>query len=521
MDLFGFRISRKPNENAAPVSFAPEVRDDGAVLAAAGGVQGVYIDLDGSIRNEAELVTKYREMALHPEIDIAIDDIVNESICLEDLKKTVTLNLDELEVPPKIKQLIQTEFNTVLNLLEFQHSGYETFRRWYVDGRLYYHLIIDNKQPQLGVQEVRYVDPRKIRKVRQVKQKQIQGMPVVETVDEYYVYNPRGFAKAVASPAIMGDQGQLTGLRISKDAIAHCTSGLTSVNGDVVQGYLQKAIKPLNQLKAMEDSLVIYRISRAPERRVFYIDVGNLPKAKAEQYLRDIMTKFKNKLVYDASSGEIRDDRKFMTMLEDFWLPRREGGKGTEITTLPGGQNLGDIEDIKYFQNNLYKSLNVPITRLDPTQAYTLGRATEITRDELKFTKFIKRLRSRFSDLFNKVLEKQLILKGVINQDEWKQIRPFFQYIFNDDSHTSELKDLEILRDRIEAVANMAGNGITGKYISHQTVRKQILRQSEEDIEREDELIMEEMGNPILSPPMEDLAPTPPPPQKRSASKKK
>ena len=527
MDLFGFRITRRPDENAAPVSFTPEVRDDGAVLAAAGGVQGVYIDLDGSIRNEAELVSKYREMALHPEIDFAIDDIVNEAICLEDLKKTVILNLDELEQPTKIKQIIQGEFNNILNLLEFQHGGYELFRRWYVDGRLYYHLIIDTKQPELGVQEVRYVDPRKIRKVRQIKQKQIQGMPIVETVDEYFVYNPRGFAKAV-TPATMPDQSQLTGLRISKDAIAHCTSGLTSINGDVVIGYLQKAIKPLNQLKAMEDSLVIYRISRAPERRVFYIDVGNLPKMKAEQYLRDIMTKFKNKLVYDASTGEIRDDRKFMTMLEDFWLPRREGGKGTEISTLPGGQNLGDIDDIKYFQNNLYKSLNVPITRLDPTQAYTLGRATEITRDEVKFTKFIKRLRARFSDLFNKIMEKQLILKGIINQDEWKQIRPFFQYVFNDDSHTSELKDLEILRDRIEAVANITGNGIAGRYMSHQTIRKQILRQSEEDIEREDELIMMEMGNPILFPPMEDLAPEPggptpggPPPKKKSAPKKK
>jgi hypothetical protein len=522
MDLFGFRITRKENQNAAPISFTPEVKDDGAVLAAAGGVQGVYIDLDGSIRNEAELVTKYREMSLNPEIDIAIDDIVNEAICLEDLKKTVILNLDELEVAPKIKQIIQGEFNTILNLLEFQHQGYELFRRWYVDGRLYYHLIIDNKQPQLGVQEIRYVDPRKIRKVRQVKQKQIQGMPVVETVDEYFVYNPRGFAKAV-SPATMPDQGQLTGLKISKDAVAHCTSGLTSTNGDVVTGYLQKAIKPLNQLKAMEDSLVIYRISRAPERRVFYIDVGNLPKLKAEQYLRDIMTKFKNKLVYDASSGEIRDDRKFMTMLEDFWLPRREGGKGTQIETLPGGQNLGDIDDIKYFQNNLYKSLNVPITRLDPTQAYTLGRATEITRDEVKFTKFIKRLRARFSDLFNKIMEKQLILKGVINQDEWKQIRPYFQYVFNDDSHTSELKDLEIMRDRIDMVANLVGNGIVGKYLSHQTVRKQILRQSEEDIERENEMIMEEMADPILNPPMEDLAPEPGsgPPTKKPPTKKK
>lgn len=523
MDLFGWQITRRQEQQKAPISFAPEVKDDGAVIAAAGGIQGVYIDLDGSIRNEAELVSKYREMAMYPEIDIAIDDIVNEAICLEDLKKTVTLNLDDLPQPAKIKQIIQGEFTEVLKLLEFQSMGYEIFRRWYVDGRLYYHVIIDNKIPQAGIQELRYVDPRKIRKVRQVKTKQIQGMPVVETVDEYYVYNPRGFAKALAPATAPMDGNSLAGLRISKDAIAHSTSGLTTVNGDVVIGYLHKAIKPLNQLKAMEDSLVIYRISRAPERRIFYIDVGNLPKMKAEQYLRDIMTKFKNKLVYDSSSGEVRDDRKFMTMLEDFWLPRREGGKGTEITTLPGGQNLGEIDDIKYFQNSLYKSLNVPITRLDPQSIYTLGRATEISRDEIKFTKFIKRLRTRFADLFNKLLEKQLILKGIINSDEWKEIRQYFEYVFLDDSHMSELKDLEILQSRIDALNNMNAAGVVGKYTSHTTVRKEILKQSEEDIEKEDEMIIEELENPMLNPPPPALDPLggvgPPPPTPTSKKK--
>lgn len=506
MDLFGWQIARsKQNQQAAPVSFTPEVKDDGAVIAAAGGVQGVYIDLDGSIRNEAELVSKYREMSLYPEIDMAIDDIVNEAICLEDLKKTVTLNLDGLEASDKIKQIIKSEFANVLNLLEFQTMGYDVFRRWYVDGRLYYHVIIDSKQPQAGIQELRYVDPRKIRKIREVKQKQIKGTPVVETVEEYFVYNPRGFAKSM-SPSTSSIEGtSTTGLRISKDAIAHCTSGLTTVNGDIAIGYLHKSIKPLNQLKAMEDSLVIYRISRAPERRIFYIDVGNLPKMKAEQYLKDIMTKFKNKLVYDSASGEVRDDRKFMTMLEDFWLPRREGGKGTEITTLPGGQNLGEIDDIKYFQNNLYKALNVPMTRLDPQSIYTLGRATEITRDEMKFTKFISRLRIKFADLFNKLLEKQLILRGVINSDEWKQIKSYLQYVYLDDSHMAELKDLEVMQNRIEAVRNM--NDYIGKYISHTTVRKNILKQDDDDIMKENNNIVQEFKDPILYPPLPELSP--------------
>jgi len=514
LNFFGFRITRDVDP---VVSFAPEQKDDGAIITTAtGGAQGFYIDLDGSIRNEAEAVAKYREMSLSPEIDLAIDDIVNEAICLEDGNDIVKLDLDKLQQPPKVKDIIIEEFNNVLNVLDFKNKGYEIFRNWYVDGRLYYHVIIDKKQPQMGIQELRYVDPRKIRKIRQVKSNRIQTIPITQTTDEYFVYNPRGFGKIPASPATAPVDHAVTGIKITKDSIAHITSGLTSSSGDLVIGYLHKAIKPLNQLKAMEDSLVIYRISRAPERRIFYIDVGNLPKAKAEQYLKDVMTKFKNKTTYDASTGEVRDERKYMTMLEDFWLPRREGGKGTQIETLPGGQNLGQIEDIQYFQNNLYKALNVPISRLDPGQTYSLGRATEITRDEVKFSKFIKRLRIKFSDLFNTLLEKQLILRGVMSDQEWKAFKPYIEYKFLDDSHMSEMKDIEVINTRMNLLMDMTP--FIGKYYSHNTIRKTILKQTEDEIEEEDEMIIQELKNPILNPP-EMLEP--PPGQKPNSTKNK
>ena len=517
LNFFGFKITR--NEQPV-VSFAPEIKDDGAVITTAtGGAQGFYIDLDGSVRNEAEAVAKYREMALNPEIDIAIGDIVNEAICLEDGTDTVKLNLDKLEQPPKIKELILQEFQTVLKVLDFKNKGYDIFRNWYVDGRLYYHVIIDNKNPAFGIQELRYVDPRKIRKIRQVKNDRIQTIPVSQTIDEYYVYNPRGFGKIPASPATAPVDHAITGIKITKDSIAHITSGLTNTTGDLVIGYLHKAIKPLNQLKAMEDSLVIYRISRAPERRIFYIDVGNLPKMKAEQYLKDIMTKFKNKVTYDASSGEIRDERKYMTMLEDFWLPRREGGRGTEITTLPGGQNLGQIEDIQYFQNNLFKALNVPVSRLDPSAVYSLGRATEISRDEIKFTKFIKRMRTKFSDLFNTLLEKQLILRGIMNDQEWEMFKPYFEYKFLDDSHMAELKDIEVMNTRMNLLMDM--DPFIGKYYSHEYVRKNILKQTEEEIEQENELIMQEMQNPILNPQIMEQQPQEPQPKPPRAERNK
>lgn len=489
-EIFGFEIRRRQQE---PVSFAPKQTDDGAVVVAEGGVYGTYVDLDGSIRTEAELVSKYREMAQHPEIDAAVDDIVNEVITQEPEQQPVELILDDLEQPDRVKKLLIQEFDGVLKLLEFNQLSYDVFRRWYVDGRLYYHAITDEADPKKGITELRYIDPRKIRKVREVKKKKVaSNVPVSQTASEYYIYNDKGFAKTSGNSSVPSNS--VGGLKIAKDSIVHCTSGLTSQNGDLVQSYLHKAIKPLNQLRAMEDSLVIYRISRAPERRIFYIDVGNLPKMKAEQYLRDIMTKFKNKLVYDSSTGEIRDDRKFMTMLEDFWLPRREGGKGTEITTLPGGQNLGQMDDVIYFQRRLYKSLNVPITRLDPEVQFNLGRATEITRDEVKFAKFINRLRNKFSTLFLKILERQLILKGIITPEDWEEFKDVIRFKFAQDNYYAELKETEILRDRIAMLRDI--DDYAGKYYSHEWIRRHVLRQSDEEMEEIDEQIADEQGNP-------------------------
>lgn len=497
MDLFGFEIKKRIAE---PISFAPKQTDDGAVVVAEGGVYGTYVDLDGSIRTEAELVNKYREMSMVPEVDMAIDDIVNEVITQEPETEPVELILDDIEeLPDKVKKIFIEEFKEVLNLLEFNQLSYEVFRRWYVDGRLYYHVIIDEKQQSLGIQELRYIDPRKIRKVREVRKKKLQDNQTAnKTSAEYYIYNDKGFAKTAGNSSI--PTNNIGGLKIAKDSIVHCTSGVTSLNGDLVQSYLHKAIKPLNQLRSMEDSLVIYRISRAPERRIFYIDVGNLPKMKAEQYLRDIMIKFKNKLVYDSVTGEIRDDRKFMTMLEDFWLPRREGGKGTEITTLPGGQNLGQMDDVLYFQQNLYKALNVPISRLDPDSQFGFGRATEITRDEVKFAKFINRLRIKFATLFAKILERQLILKGIITPDEWDEIRNRIRFKFSQDNYFAELKEAEILNNRLAALQTI--DTFAGKYYSHEWIRRKVLMQSDEEIEEIDEQIIAEMENPQYNPPL-------------------
>lgn len=502
MKLFGFEIKRQTEE---PVSFAPKTTDDGAVVVSEGGIYGTYVDLDGSIRTEAELVNKYREMAAHPEVDMAVDDIVNEVITQEPETQLVELILDEIELPDRIKKIFIEEFKDVLGLLEFTNLGYEIFRRWYVDGRLYYHVIIDEQNPKNGISELRYIDPRKIRKVRQVKKKGIaDNVPLNQMSGEYYIYNDKGFAKTSGNSSIPSNS--VGGIKIAKDSIVQCTSGLTSANGDLVQSYLHKAIKPLNQLRSMEDSLVIYRISRAPERRIFYIDVGNLPKAKAEQYLRDIMIKFKNKLVYDAATGEIRDDRKFMTMLEDFWLPRREG-RGTEITTLPGGQNLGQMDDVIYFQKKLYKSLNVPVSRLDPEMQFNFGRATEITRDEVKFSKFTNRLRNKFGTLFTKILERQLILKGIITAEEWDDIKDSIRYKFSQDNYYAELKETEILRDRITMLRDI--DDYAGKYYSHEWIRRNVLRQSDEEMEEIDEQIEQEQDNPQYNPPMPEQGGTP------------
>jgi hypothetical protein len=498
IDLFGWQIKRKEEE---PVSFVPKQTDDGATIVAEGGTYGTILDLDGTVRTEAELVNKYREVSLYPEVDEAIDNIVNEVIVQEPETKVVELILDDLEQPENIKKMLLAEFDEILKLLEFQDLSYDVFRRWYVDGRLYYHAILDEQNPKNGIIELRYIDPRKIKKIREIKKKRgATDMPMSQTAKEYYMYNDRGYTKANGSTALPNNS--INGLKIAKDSIVHCSSGLMSNNGDMVISYLHKAIKPLNQLKAMEDSLIIYRISRAPERRIFYIDVGGLPKAKAEQYLRDVMTRFKNKVVYDQNTGEVRDDRKFMTMLEDFWLPRREGGRGTEVTTLPGGQNLGQLDDIIYFQKKLFKALNVPVSRLDPEQAFNIGRSTEITRDEVKFGKFINRLRNKFSTLFTKILERQLILKGIITPEEWDLFKNSINYKFAQDNLWAELKETEILRDRIAMLRDI--DDYAGKYYSHSWIRRMVLRQSDEDMEEIDEQIVEEQSNPQYSPPQEE-----------------
>lgn len=504
MELFGFTINRKKEdkEQEKIVSFVSPTNDDGSLTVTSGGVYGTYVDLDGSVRTEAELVNKYRMISQDPIVDLAIQDICNEAIVEDSSEETVSIVLDEIETTESIKKKIREEFDNILYKLEFNHLSYEIFRRWYVDGRLYYHVIIDEKKPSKGIIEVRYIDPRNIKKIREVKkEKGDQGVTFEKVVAEYYVYNPAGFLKksganvpyTESSASASGAQG----LKIAKDSVVYCTSGYQAADNNMILSYLHKAIRPLNQLRSMEDSLVIYRISRAPERRIFYVDVGGLPKPKAEQYLSDLMTKFKNKVVYDSASGEIRDDRKFMTMLEDFWLPRREGGRGTEITTLPGGQNLGEIEDVTYFQNLLFKSLNVPTTRLQPETTYTLGRATEITRDEIKFAKFITRLRNKFGALFTKLLERQLILKGICTAEDWNEWKSQIVYDFAVDNYYEELKNMEILRDRMSIVREM--EEYVGKYYSNEYVRRYVLQQTDNDMEEIDEQIDKEKNDPRYS----------------------
>jgi hypothetical protein len=505
--LFGFEIVRKKEaeEKAQPdrlVTFAPEIKDDGAVVVAEGGVFGTYLDLEGSARTESDLVAKYREMSLQPEVESAIDDIVNEFVSYDSDYKLVDINLDDLEFGNKVKDKIREEFKTIVQLLDFNNSGYEIVRRWYIDGRLYYHAIIDVQNPREGIQEIRYIDPRKIRKIREVKrvrrnsQASTAGQQVhtTETKQEYYMYSERGFSggtrAGVSTTSYQPAAAGSTGIRIATDSIIHVTSGLMDASNQMVLSYLHKAIKPMNQLRTLEDATVIYRISRAPERRIFYIDVGNLPKIKAEQYLRDMMVRHKNRLVYDATTGDIRDDRKFMTMLEDFWLPRREGGKGTEITTLPGGQNLGEIDDVLYFQKKMYKSLGVPVSRLESEGGFNLGRAAEITRDELKFGKFIDRMRMRFSNLFKEALKKQLILKGVISEEESNEIFSNIRFDFMRDGYFTELKEAEILTNRLALAQSM--EQYVGKYYSHQYMRTKVLHQSEEEMDQIDKQMGEE-----------------------------
>jgi hypothetical protein len=494
-NFFGFEFKRvKEEDKDYNQSFAPLVEDDGAMMVAAGGAYGTYVDLEGSARSEAELVTRYREMAQHPELDSAVDDIVNEAIVQNNIEKLIKLNLDQLEITDNLKNLILQEFDYVLDLYEINSHAYDVFRRWYVDGRLYYHIIIDDKKPQNGIKECRYIDPRKIRKVKEVKKKPVnapgnQQVIVTERQRDYFIYNDRGFAKNV-QPNV---ETNSSGVKISADSIVHITSGLTDKNNIMVLSHVHKAIKPLNQLRTIEDATLIYRISRAPERRIFYIDVGNLPKMKAEQYLRDIMQRFKNRVVYDSATGEVRDDRKFMTMLEDFWFPRREGGRGTEVQTLPGGQNLGEMEDVKYFQRNLYKALNIPVNRIEPEQTYNLGRATEISRDEVKFMKFITRLQTRFSGLLLETLQRQLILKKIITPEDWIKFTNKLRVDYAEDNYYSSLKQLEVFEDRINLLRN--ADDMVGKYMSKEWVKRNILQQTEDEIEEEFNKMQEEIAS--------------------------
>ena len=498
--LFGFEISRKKEEvkQETNKSFAVPQNDDGAVVIQSGSYYGTYVDLDGVVRNEIELITRYREMSMQPEIEGAIDDIVNEAIVSEDNGQCVELNTDDLKQNDAIKKKISSEFDYVLKLLNFGSTGHDLFRRWYIDGRLFYHLIINEKRPQDGIQELRYIDPRRIRKVREIqKTKDQTGMEVIKQVKEYYLYNERG---------VIGAHSNM-GAKIATDAVVNVNSGLMDSKRAMVLSYLHKAIKPLNQLRMVEDATVIYRLSRAPERRVFYVDVGNMPTIKADQYLRDIMVKYRNKLVYDSTTGEIKDDRKHLSMLEDFWLPRREGSRGTEIQTLPGGMNLGELEDVKYFEKKLYKSLGVPVSRLESTQGFSLGRSTEITRDELKFNKFISRLRNKFSTLFDDLLRVQLVLKKICTEEEWNEFKEEIWYDFLKDNNFDELKESELLTSRMQTLQMV--DPYVGRYYSKMWVRKNILMQSEDDIEEIDAQIEEEgadalptagmdaMGNPL------------------------
>ena len=483
-ELFGFEIKRKTEEKEEKkkVSFVPREEEDGAgYVVNAGGYFGQYLDTSGAnVKNEADLILKYRDIAGQPECDAAIEDIVSEAIVSDEDSAPVDIILDDVDQPDRIKKMIRDEFEEVINLLNLNWYGHDIFRRWYIDGRLFYHKIIDEKNPKRGIIELRPIDPTRIRKVKElVKDKDPKtGTEIVTGQKEFYVYQDK----------TMGKSNQ--GLKIAPDSICYVTSGVLDPTRTKVLSYLHKALKPVNQLRMMEDSLVIYRLSRAPERRIFYIDVGNLPKGKAEEYVKGIMNNYRNKMVYDASTGEMKDDRKHMSMLEDFWLPRREGGRGTEITTLPGGENLGQIDDIIYFQKKLYKSLNVPSSRLEQEAQFSLGRSSEITRDELKFQKFISRIRKKFSAIFVDLLKTQLILKGVVTEEEWLDIRDNINFDFLQDTHFAELKNAELLREKVGTLREI--DEFVGKYYSVEWVRKNVLMQTEDEIEELDKQMKDE-----------------------------
>ena len=475
--LFGFTIARDKAESdqSAQQSFTSPANEDGALTIQSAAYYGTYVDLDGTAKNEVELISRYREMAMQPEIESAIDDIVNEAIVKDDDGQVTNIVLDNLNQPEKIKKAIKEEFQNILRILNYNNMAHDIFRRYYIDGRLYYNVLIDKENPIAGIKELRYIDPRKLRKVREIKKKKDErtGAEIIDVYNEYYIYNDK---VVTGSSSNYGP----VGVRITLDSIVSVVSGLMDSRRAVVLSYLHKAIKPLNQLRMIEDATVIYRISRAPERRIFYIDVGNLPKLKAEQYLRDIMVKYKNKLVYDANTGEVRDDRKFLSMMEDFWLPRREGGKGTEITTLPGGQNLGELEDVKYFQKKLYQSLSVPISRLEPNQGFSIGRTAEVTRDELKFAKFVDRVRNKFSDIFDQALRVQCVLKGICTNEEWSLFKENIHYDFIKDNNFSELKEAELMTNRLQLLSSV--DPYTGRYFSQAWIQRNVLRLNDDDI---------------------------------------
>ena len=483
MQLFGFEIKRK-DEKALPSVVPPSAQETNATVVNtgvnAGGYYGMVMDLEGIIKNENDLIRRYREAAQYSDCDAAIEDIINEAIVTDENHKSVEIKLDDVQVGEPIKKKIKQEFDNICKILKFQDRAHEIFRSWYVDGRLYYQILIDENRVKDGIVELRYIDPRKIRRIKNIKkEKTPQGVEVVKDIEEYYLYNDKGITEQTTH-----------GVKLSLDSVVYCPSGFNDPNTGMSLSYLHKAIKPVNQLKMIEDSLVIYRISRAPERRIFYIDVGNLPKLKAEQYVSDIMNKFRNKIVYDATTGETRDDRRHLSMMEDFWMPRREGGKGTEITTLPGGQNLGEIQDIEYFQNKLYHALNVPVSRMQQQQGFSIGRSQEINRDEIKFNKFIVRLRRKFSVLFNDALRIQLIAKGIIRPEEWDDIAHDIKYDFIEDNHYSEMRDSELIQSRVSLLQLL--DPYVGKYYSMQWAKKNILRMDDDEIEEIAEQIGEE-----------------------------
>ena len=497
--LFGFTLGQKDivqveKPDQASFTLPTEAIDDGAVTITQNAHYGTYVDLEGSARNEIELITRYREMSNHPECDMAIDEIVNEAISHTENGEVLKIVLDNLKQPETIKKKILEEFNNIQKMLNFSNLADDLFKRWYIDGRIYYHVVVNDKDPKKGIQELRYIDPRKIRKVREIQKERDPktGANIIKSLAEYYVYNDRG----TTTQTFTANATQ--GLRIAPESIINVNSGLMDAKNVFVISYLHKAIKALNQLRMIEDAVVIYRISRAPERRIFYIDVGNLPKGKAEQYIRSIMIQYRNKLVYDASTGEIRDERKHMSMLEDFWLPRREGGKGTEITTLPGGQNLGEMEDVKYFQKKLLNALNVPASRLDTNSGSMmgLGRTTEVTRDEVKFSKFVNRLRNKFSQIFDHALKIQLVLKGVCTTEEYEDFREQIYYDFIKDNNFTEMRDAELLRERVNTATML--DPFIGKYYSAAWVRKNVLQMTDEEIEQMEKEIEEE--GPVAQP---------------------